>query len=286
MSEGVNVEDPVPEPVAADPEPIAAPADPDEADAVELPAGKHVPLSALRSVREENKTLKAQAAEAAQLKQQVANLQGQVSSFQQISQTLSHAPAQAAPTGADPELVEIARSLDYLNTDGSPNLERAAAHQKIIQKQARAMAEQMVGPLALNQYQDREQRNWTAATQEKLPNGEAIDPQLLTTAWVEVKRANPAMVADPKITRAIVNQVMAEQMRQMPASRFTQTQPPGAPPLRTEPVGNAPARTAKPITELERDVLKNRSGKSIDDKAYAELTKGFVAGRTNVLEDD
>ena len=42
--------------------PVEPPADPDESDAIELPTGKHVPLSALKAQREENKALKQQLA--------------------------------------------------------------------------------------------------------------------------------------------------------------------------------------------------------------------------------
>src|SRR5689334_11760545 len=90
----VNVEDDTPEPApaaVAPPEPPAvsvAPGDPDEAEAVDLPAGKHVPLAALKTVREENKALREKAQQAEQLASRLAQLEGQLQGYQQVTQHL------------------------------------------------------------------------------------------------------------------------------------------------------------------------------------------------------
>src|SRR5262247_1797426 len=72
----INVEDDTPE-APAPPAPVAAapaappqeapPEDPDEQESVEIQGGKYVPLSALKTVRQENKSLKEKAQQADQL---------------------------------------------------------------------------------------------------------------------------------------------------------------------------------------------------------------------------
>ncbi len=272
--------------VATDP-PVTPPAevpppDPDEQDAVELPAGKHVPLAALKSVRAENAALKAKAAENDSLRSQLAQATPYVQFLQQNPQLMQRPqePLPPAPVGGDPDLVELAKSLDYYTPQGQPDLDRAQRHLGIVQREARKMAEQIVGPLAQSTYQDASTRNWQAAVQEKLPNGQPIDQTLLRAAWGEVARQNPAMTADPRVARVIVNTVMAEQWRTSPLGAPPPA-PPG-PPVRTEHTGSGPRQPRTAMTDAERAIVK---GRMTDDK-YTALTKDFVKGRTNVLEED
>ena len=269
----------------AEPEP-AAPAepDPDEAIAVDLPekGGKHVPIAALKAVRDENKTLKEQASKAQQYEQWINQNKPYVDFIQQNPQLLQQQPRQApAPADADPDLVELARSLDYVTPQGQPDIERARKHQGIIRKQAMQMAQEIVGPLAMNTYNDQANRNWQAAVQEKLPTGQNIDPNLLATGWRELQRQNPAMLADPRVVRILINNVVAEQMRANPLG-YKQPAAPGRPPVVTENVGAAP-RTSNRMNDTQRAIV---SGRKIDDKKWGELTAGFNPGRMNVLEDD
>ncbi len=262
-------------PVAVPAEPVTPPAevpppDPDEQDAVELPAGKHVPLAALKSVRAENAALKAKAAENDSLRSQLAQASPYVQFLQQNPQLMQR-PVEPppAPVGGDPELIELATSLDYYTPQGQPDLERAKRHQGIVQREARKMAEQ----------NDASMRNWQAAVQEKLPNGQPIDQTLLRAAWGEVSRQNPAMTADPRVARVIVNTVMAEQWRTSPLG--AQPPAPPGPPVRTESTGANPRQPRTAMTEAEHAIVKDR----MSDEKYATLTKDFVKGRTNVLED-
>lgn len=279
-----DLEAPPPPPVAAavaePPTPPEPPADPDEADAVELPAGKHVPLAALKASRAENQALKAKAAENDTLRAQLAQATPYVQFLQQNPQLMQRPQEQAPPQqGGDPELVELAKSLDYYTPQGQPDLERAKRHQGIVQREARKMAEQIVGPLAQSTYNDASTRNWNAAVQERLPNGQAIDQQLLRAAWQEVSRQNPAMTADPRVARVIVNTVMAEQWRTSPLGP-PPAAPPG-PPVRTENTGGPPRQSRTAPSDAERAIYKDR----MTDEKYMALTKDFVKGRTNVLED-
>lgn len=272
-----------PEPVAAPaaPEPPAPPAeppDPDESQAIEFQGGKMVPLDALKAARQEAKDLKARAGENDQLRQQVAHLQGTLQTYQQVQQQIASAQQQQAPQQpavSDPELVELARSLDYYKGDGTPDLDRAAKFSAIIDKKAESKARQMVQPIQDQSAQEASLRNFQAALQEKAPNGMAIDQMLLKTFWQGLP---PNMTADPRVARVVASMVLGEQLR----ATVPQPPPPLHPPLVTEPVGGSPPQRRAPISEAERKVLEHRG---MTDTTYAAHTKDFRTGRLNTLED-
>lgn len=282
MADDLNLEvDETPGPPAETPAAPTPPPDADEAQAVEVPnAGKHVPLAALKAVREENKALKEKVARVEQLEQYAREAQPYVDFIKQNPHLVQRQqPQQSAPAEADPKLVKIAKSLDFYTTDGKPDLERAKSHQALIREEAQEIANQVVQPVAMNTYTQAAQRNWQSAVQEKLPNGAPIDPQLLTIAWQGVQRVNPAALADPNTIRFIVNNVMAEQMRANPM--YQQPSAPGRPPVVTENVGARP-NTANRMNDTQRAIVQ---GRNIDEKKFNELTAGFTPGRMNVLED-
>lgn len=287
MADDLNLEvDETPGPPAQAPAATPPPtpqADPDEAQAVEVPnAGKMVPLAALKAVREENKGLKAQTARLEQLEQYARDAQPYVDFIKQNPQLVQQRQQPQAPTAdADPKLVKIAKSLDFYTTDGKPDLERARNHQALIREEAQEIANQVVQPVAMNTYSQAAQRNWQTAVQEKLPNGAAIDTNLLTIAWQGVQRVNPAALADPNTIRFIINNVMAEQMRANP-TMYQQPAAPGRPPVVTENVGARPNASNR-MNDTQRAIV---AGRGIDDKKFGELTAGFNPGRMNVLEED
>lgn len=284
MAEGEVVE-PDASVVVAPVDPVVeTPADPDEVDAIELPQGKMVPLAALKAARGESKSLK-MALESAQGDVQFAAQNRPVLDFikqhPEILRPQAQAPSASVPAaGDDPLLLELAQSLDYYKTDGSPDLVRAAKFGKILKREAETMARQMVEPVAGTLLHQQSQRNWEAAVQEKLPNGQPIDVKLLTSAWTDVLQYPNAahILADPKAVRVILNTVKMQQLE----SGWTPQQPtaPGQAPVRTEPVGHAP-RTKVVISEAERAIVGGR----MTDQKYTELTKDFKPGRPNVLED-
>lgn len=266
---------PVEEPI------VETPADPDEADAIELPQGKMVPLPALKAAREELKHAKAQLQASSADVQYAQQNRGLLDFIKQHPEVL--APRQApvhAPAAADPQLVELARALDYYKTDGSPDLDRAAKFSAIIDSTAEKKARAMVEPVAGTLLHQQSQRNWESAVQEKLPNGQPIDVKLLTSAWTDVLQYPNAahILADPKAVKVIINTVKMQQLEsgvlpQQPAA-------PGQAPVRTEAIGHAP-RTKVVISEAERAIVGGR----MTDQKYTELTKDFKPGRPNVLED-
>lgn len=268
---------PAPAPVEA-PAPVA-PVDPDEAQAVEVQGEKRVPLAALKAAREENKALKERAAKADQYEQYLVQkapmlkvLEDNPQLFQQATQ-----PQQApAPTGADPELVELARSLDYYDKNGAPDLERAVKHQQIIRREAQRIAQTMVQPLAQTTAQEASNANWARLVTQKLPNGQTINADILAKYW----RSVPAQyTADKRVAVTVFNQAFAEQM--MTSALPNAPAPPANPPLHTENAGSLP-RQSKPISPVEAMILEARG---MDAKKYGELTKTFTPGRTSSLED-
>lgn len=276
---------PTPTPGSPAAPPAEASIDPDEAEAVELPAGKHVPLSALKSAREELKATKA-ALQAAQGDVQFAQQNRPVLTFlQQHPEILrpQQAPAATPATGPDPQLTELARALDYYKTDGTPDLDRAAKFNTILNARAMEQARAMVDPIAGSILHEKSEQNWRAAVSEKLPNGQAIDVSLLTSAWQDVLRYPNAgqILADPRAVKVIVNTVKMQQLEsggQLPA----QPAAPNQPPVRTEPQGAQPRGPRNVMTDAEKAIVGSR----MDDKKYHEYTKDFRPGRPNILEDN
>jgi len=265
------------EPAAAEPPaPPAEPPDPDVSSAVDVQGGKYVPLDALKAARAENKDLKAKAGENDTLRQQLAHLQGTLQTYQQVQQQLQqqHPPA-PAPVAADPDLVELARSLDYYKGDGTPDLDRAAKFSALIDKKAILKASEMVRPIQEQTAQEASTRNFYAASQEKTPSGMAIDQTLLRTLW----QGLPASyTADPRVARIIASTVLGEQARMAPQLPT----PPAHPPLVTENVGGPVVQRRQAISEAEQNVLDHRGMKTDD---YVKATKDFRTGRMNTLED-
>ena len=284
----LDAPDPTPAPTpdpAAQPVAPTPPVDPDdaadEAVAVDTPQGKMVPLAALQSVRGELKTVKKEAAKVPQLEQYQRESQPYVQFLQQNPQLLQRQqPAPAPSPQDDPSLVALAQNLDFYKTDGSLDLAKAQKHRELVRSEAQQIAQQTMQPVAMNYYQNAAQQNYAKALQEKLPNGQAIDKSLLDVAWVAVQQRNPAALSDPNTIRFIVNNVIAEQMRANPFG-FQQVQPPGRPPVHTEPVGNRPNQT-NAMNDTQRAIV----GQRMDDKKFGDLTKGFAPGRMNVLEED
>lgn len=268
---------PDPTPAPADPPVPVAPADPDEASAVEVGGEKMVPLSALKAARSEAKGFKQQAGQYEQFLVENAPylkvLKENPNLFQQAAQ-----PREApAPSNADPELVELARSLDYYDKNGAPDLERAQKHQTIIRREASRMAQQMVAPLAQSNAQQTTQATFAKFANTKLPNGQQINPQTLAKYFGAL--AQNGVVVNDQVGYAAWSLAGMEQMQGSPLP--AQPAAPGGPPLHTENVGSVPRRPQQ-LSEVERLVMQARG---LTDKTYNELTKGFSAGRSSSLED-
>lgn len=280
----LETETPPPPPVEQPPvEPPAPPADPDEANAIEVQGGKMVPLPALKAAREELRAVKEQASQLPQLQQQIAQLTGQVTAFQEVQRTLSQSRTEAfapPPVADDPDLADLARSLDYYKTDGTPDLARAGKHAAIIQKQATKIAQTLIAPQAEQIARSQSAANFQAALQVQSPQGQRPKPETLQWMWQNLPAA---YTADPRVAQALPALAMGLEALQGNGSRLPPVvAAPPNPPLVTEAVGGTPASRARPLSETERAVLTNRG---IDEKRYETLTKDFRSGRTSQLED-
>jgi hypothetical protein len=277
----MNLDDPTPappaEPVTPPPADPVAPADPDEAQAIEVQGGKMVPLAALKAAREEAKQGKEAIGRVQQLEQELAQARP-YQQFVQANPGVLAPPAPAAPANpdADPELVELARSLDYIKVDGSPDLDRAAKHQKIIQKQAERIAQQMVAPANAAVAQQMSNSNWAVIVQQKMPNGQPVDAKILGEFWQHMPIDK---TADPRVAAMIRDLAYTEQQRRNPLPNTPP--PPPAPPLHTENLGRSPAPATR-MTPTERGVAAQRG---MTDEKYTKLTSDFTPGRMNPLED-
>lgn len=279
MADDLNLEvTEQPGPPAAPIEPPAPPPDPDEAVAVEVAGAKHVPLSALKAVREELKVAKEKAGKVDALEQWQRDAAPYVEFVQKNPQLIQPQPP-APQQGDDPALVEIAQTYDFYKVGGGYDLDKARRHQTNVRKEAQAIAQQVVGPVAMTNYNSHAEANWKQAVSQKLPNGAPIDHKMLAAAWTEVGRQNPAILADPKAVQVIVSTVKMAQMEANPI--YQQPAAPGRPPVVTENVGARPGTNNK-MNDTQRAIVANRG---IDDKKFGELTAGFTSGRMNVLED-
>jgi hypothetical protein len=259
--------------------PAEPPADPDEAAALEVQGGKYVPLDALKTVRSENKELKTRAAEADQLRQTVAQLQGSLATFQQLQQQQPRPPETPTSGSPDPRLEKLARSLDYYKPDGTPDLHRAAVHAELIREQATEIAQQWVQPLQQNAAQQQSAANYQQALRTAAPNGMKPKAETLTWMW---RNLPPEYTADPRVAQVLPALALGLDTLQGGSPLPAQPAPPGNPPVMTEAVGGNQPRQRTTLSETERAVL---AGRGISDETYGKLTKDFKQGRTSALED-
>jgi len=200
--------------------------------------------------------------------------------LQQNPQFMSGRPAEPqkpAEPQADPDLVELDRLMDYYDTNGQPDLTRAARYQALQDKRAGRVVEARVGPVEQSTAEDRARQNWGACLREKLPTGQPIDPNILAEVWREMPTAQ---LADPRVARVVLNQAKIMQMERSPLG--APPDPPKHPPLVTEPTGGGPPRQRQTLNDLDRRIAEERG---MTEEKYGKLTEGFVKGRTSVLED-
>lgn len=283
-----NVEDDQPEaPVAQQPEPAPpqaapdAPADPDDAESVEIQGGKYVPLSALRNVRDELKSLKGQASQAQTLAQQVANLQGQLQSYQHVAQTLQQqrqAPPPDPREQVNPNALKFAQRLDLYRQDASgqavPDTDKAQELLSIIEQVAEQKARANVEPIQKRAAMEASARNYQWAVAVKDPHGRQVDQHVINQIW---QAFPPEYTANPQVAQTLVYTALGmDRMRQQ-----AQVPPPAGPPVHTEGVGGNP-RTRPAMTDLERRIAADRG---VDEKKWGKLTEGYRPGHTTILED-
>lgn len=291
MSEAYSVEDggtpppdpspaPAPEPQAAAPEPVA-PEAPAEID-VEVEGQKMVPLSALQEAREKLRVASERAGKVDELERYVAESRPYVEFLKNNQELLR--PRQAAPEPAplapdqDPALVNLARTLDLYTADGKPDAGRAATIRNLVKAEAQSIAQETVRPLNEQNVRGRAEANLRDAMSVTLPDGRKADPAILRQIWAN---GDAKTLADPQGAAAAVMMAIGMSGFAQPAPAAPGPAAPSQAPVVSEPAGGRNVNRA-PVTEFEQRVLKVRG---IPEAKYAELSKGFRPGGTNVLED-
>jgi hypothetical protein len=278
--------DPVtpPEPVAAAEPPPAPdpPADPAEADAIEMPGGKFVPLSAVLAEREKGKSYR----EKAELYDQTAQYVHQVKpyiDFLQANpdlmtrQTTTHREPVPTEQPVDEQAEYVAKMLDLYTTDGKPDVRRAQMLRQFIDDAADAKAEARTKPMQESSLRERSGHNYQRALLTKAPDGRAPKREVLDALWA---RTDPSITATEEGASAVVATALGLSLLHGAAGLPT-AQPAATPALVTETPGSrTPNRPS--LSPLDEKIMGIRN-RSADD--WGKLTRTFTAGRPNVLED-
>lgn len=258
----------------------------DDAAAVDVHGGKYVPLDVLKSVRQEMKALKQRVQTTDQLQAVLSEYEPYMQFLREHPQVLEQRATASVATAdkpsptADPELVELARSLDYFTAKGEPDIERAAKHAEIIERRARQVAEKMMAPLAQTSAQERSAANYTRALTTRAPDGRSPRPETLTWMW---RNLPAAYTADPAVSQILPALALGLDLLGGQQSLPPAPAPPGSPPLVTEPSRGVPRATSgSPLSEIEQRVIGRGT---INEQRYRELTANYKQGRPTILEE-
>jgi hypothetical protein len=276
-----------PEPVTPpEPDPTTPPeppAEPEEADAVDVAGQKHVPLSALIEERKQKQTLKAKADQYDQVVGYVNSVKPYIE-FLQANPNLMTRAQEAPPTPAattqpvDPDAEELARTLDLYTADGKPDVVRGQKLLQKIDKAAETRSQAAIKPLQESTTRERSGFMYQRALVTKAPDGRAVDRTVLDAIW---SRTDPTITSTEEGAAGIVAMALGLQLMQGGQAPPVVT-PPSTPPLVTEAPGGRTTNRA-PLSALDQSIAKLRG---LDDKTYAERSRGFQSGRPNVLEDN
>lgn len=279
-----NLEDdvPVPEPVAPVPEPVAvAPADGEDIDpnAVDLKDETRVRglLAELSRQRGTVRDLKAKAGEVDQLRQAFNEAKPYVE-FLRNNPTLmqQRQPEPVQPQQDDPRALEIAKGLDFYTAEGKPDVARGAAHLRLLREEARAIAAETVQPMVQDTTRQRSAANYQSLLQMKNAAGQPlVTEQALRAVW----GTQPAdLTAQPEVAAWLAMAALGKETWDKSHTKHVPVPPPA---LETEGSGGN-ARTRQTISDLEEGIVKERG---MTAAKWNEHTKGYQAGRGNVLED-
>lgn len=264
-----------PAPAPAAPVAPAPPADPVEPEAVDVGGEQMVPLRALIAERNEKKALKERGG---QLEQYYNQTKPYVDFINQNPDLLKRpqqpAPPPEPPKTADPRAVKWAQKLSLYTPDGKLDVDTAAELLTDQADVARQQAQAAMRPHVQQTEQERSARNYQQAANAVLPNGVKPDQVALASMW----RGLPAnLTADPQVATILQ---LAAIGASVAGQRPVVAPPPNAP-LVSEPSGGQP-RPAGRISELEKRVAADRG---VSETKWAELGKGFTAGRSSQIED-
>jgi hypothetical protein len=291
---GVNLEDDGPAEFPDTPAPVAetpAEAPPEEAkpaevEAVEVAGQKYVPLAGIVSERKQRqaaeKTLNETQARLQQLEQQYGQIAPYAEILKNNPQLLS--PRQPEPVAApdpadDPDLVELAQTLDlYDPTTGKPDVKKAEKIRNINRKEAERIAQTQVQPFQEQQITARVSQNYAMALNAKTPDGEPLNRQVFDDLWRQAAAEPGGMrtLSDPRSVMALV--LMAKGAAAWSAQPKIAAPPPA---LETEASGGNP-RTRPSLSPMEERIAAD---KGVAPSKWEERVKSFQKGGSNALED-
>jgi hypothetical protein len=158
-------------------------------------------------------------------------------------------------------------------------VDRGARWLALQDKRAGRVAQQAVQPWAQQSVQERAQGNYTQLRGWATTNG--IKPEIIDGIWQMAAREPNGMhtLANPDSVRALALLAMGANTLSTPK----QPAPPAQPPVITEGSGGSQKVPQARLSAVEEAVLKHRG---MAANKYAELTKGFKPGVSNVLEED
>jgi len=291
----------VQEPPAEPPQPPVQ-AEDDIPEAVEVsPGEKMVPLGAVVSLRQQLKQLKPLAEKATQLEQTVNEMRPYVDFLRTNQHLLQPQQPPAAPPAPaeDPELVELARTLElYDPKTGQPDTARAAKVKAITATTAQAQAQQLierhVAPLQATTNEQRAAANLqTVMTTYKDASGRPLDAQFvaeavsaITAGFATDAQGRPVpqhivraraveLLAQPAVMDTIASMAMGRQAMSVKPPVAA----PATPPLHVEAPGGGQGYV---MGDSERRLAGMAN---IPEKQWAATASSYKPGRANSLED-
>lgn len=263
-----------------------------DAQTIDLPDGKLVPLSAVTTLREKLKDAKKGSAEADTLRQQLDAAQAQLQAVGPLAdaframQQAQQAPPPPAPTGPSPEdqaeLEDIARTFDFWKADGTGlDLTKAQKHLDLVDKRAEKRAQQSVAPLVQDTLQARAQHNIARARATTLPGSkETADPTILDGLVSKIAQQPNGLqtLANPEAVKQIwLNAYALSQVKRATTTPPTQatTLPANVPPpvYVERPGGQLPQPRA--LSVLEKKAAKEAG---LTETEYTNMAKDMPWG--------
>jgi hypothetical protein len=274
-----NEDPPVADPPAPVADPPAPEPDPDPEGTVDVGGQKMIPVGAVIEERRARQALKADFDQLSgyvhQVRPYLDFLQANPDLLQQTRQTRSD----AAPPKADeinPEALELATTLDLYGADGKPDVVRGQKLLDRIEKTAQSRADQAIGPLQESTARERGNFMYQRALVTKAPDGRGVDRDVLDALWT---RTDAKVLATEEGAAGVV--AMALGLTVMRGKAPAPNAPAPLAPLHTESPGSRTTSRA-PMSTLDQNIAKIRG---LNDKDYAERSRGFTPGRASVLED-
>ena len=264
-----------PEPPPAEPE-----IDPDTADLTDERQRAGL-LGEIKRLRQENRTLKPEAAKAAELSQAVQQMQPYVQFLQANPQLLERKAAPEPPPAPtdDPDAREAAEFMSFYSADGKLDLEKGRKWLDFQDRRSGNVAQKAVEPLAQSRTEAMAHANYQQLLGLKLADGTPVRKEVVDNLWRRAVAEPNGLkaLADPQTAAAFALMVLGAEA----GSRKPSPPAPEREPIFTEASGGTPHAPVR-LSAIESEITRQRGVKAED---WAGLTKNFTKGRSNVVEE-